>query len=107
MSNEKFVPIVGLESWQCLEGNEHKFREKVIKAFRRGDEYIYRFGGVEINGHSAIIWVREAFGGLDKPSKPFFVSIHWTAKTSIKTILETMREQGYGTREFDRKVENE
>lgn len=104
--NERFVRIVGMDSSLLLEMDEYDFDQKVRKAFRRGDEYVYRYGGVEFReGGVAVIWIREVFGGLDlkKTSQPFSVEIKWDKKTSIKAILDAMRAGGYGTREFEKK----
>lgn len=101
--NEKFTRIVGLNPSLLLEGKEYIFEQKVIRAFRNGGEYMYRFGGVDFNGNSTTIWIREVFGGFNprNPSKPFSFSMKWNAKTSVKSILEAMRENGYGTRKFE------
>jgi hypothetical protein len=103
--NEKFTRIVGMHTSQLLEGQEYIFQQKVVRAFRKGHEYMYRFGGVDFEQHYATIWIREAFGGFDlkNPSKPFSFSMAWNSKTSVKRILEAMRENGYGTREFEQK----
>lgn len=105
--NEEFTPIIGMPPLELLEGEQRVFLSKVRKAFRRGDEYLYRFGGVDFDGDEAVIWVREAFGGLgatgdNEESVPFEVRMKWSRKTTIKAILEAMRAAGYGTREFDR-----
>jgi hypothetical protein len=105
VSNEDFAPIVGMPYDEILEGDEYVFYRKVLKAFYRGYEFNYRFGGVTFDGRDATIWVREAFGGLGDlhhQSKPFPVPIHWNKKTTIKSILQTMRDHGYGTRKFER-----
>lgn len=103
--NEAFEPIIGLTKTQLLEGERYRFYEKVLEAFARGREYTYRFGGVDFNeDNTAVIWVREVFGGLDHDSVPFAVTIPWTRKTSVKAILAEMRKQGYGTRVFERKA---
>jgi hypothetical protein len=100
-SNETFIPIVGLSKTELLVGAEYQFYIKVIKAFRKGGEYRYRFGGVDINGDKATIWIRESFGGAFG-SKPFSVEMEWSKKTNVKAILAAMRAGGYGTREFER-----
>lgn len=101
--NEKFTRIVGMHPSQLLEGREYIFQQKVIRAFRKGDEYIYRYGGVDFYGNKATIWIREAFGGFvrGKEAVPFSFVMSWNSKTSVKRILETMRENGYGTRAFE------
>ncbi len=101
--NEEFVPILGLRKSDLYEGDEYQFYVKVRRAFGKGDEYMYRFGGVDFEGDNAVIWIREAFGGLSlkNPSKPFSVRMQWNKRTSVKKILEIMRAGGYGTREFE------
>jgi len=104
VSNERFTPIVGLRATDLLEGKEREFYHKVCRAFHKGDEYIYRFGGVDmLPNRRARIWIREAFGGLNHNSIPFSFEMNWTPKTSIKAILKAMIDTGYGTREFDHK----
>jgi hypothetical protein len=100
-SNEMFTPIRGLTATQLLEGEQYKFYLKVRKAFERGDEFWHRFGGVDIQDGAAVIWVRERYGGLKTPSRPFSVDVTWTPKTTIKAILEALRAGGYGTRVFE------
>lgn len=100
--NERFCRIVGMHESLLLEGEQYIFEQKVIKAFHKGDEYWYRFGGVDfVENNIARIWIREAFGGIKDKSKPFSCELKWNKKTSIKKILETMQENGYGTRKFD------
>jgi hypothetical protein len=100
--NERFIPIRGLSSIQLLEGEKYKFYVKVLKAFDRGDEYWYRFGGVEIENGKATITVRQRHGGFYRSgTKPFAVVVEWTPKTTIKAILEALRAGGYGTHEFE------
>ncbi len=106
VSNERFVRIAGIPDDSLLEGDEYIFKQKVLQAFHRGDEYMYRFGGVDfLAEHIARIWIREAFGGVlggkGKMSTPFSFEMKWNKRTSIKLILETMRENGYGTRDFE------
>lgn len=99
-ANESFVPIVGLNPIDLLVGDERDFYEKVLAAFARGDEHQYRYGGVRIEGRRATITVRERFGGFGQPSMPFDISMEWTPKTTIKAILQAMRDSGYGTKSF-------
>jgi hypothetical protein len=101
-SNEGFVPIVGMYKSEILEGLQYKISRLVQMAFKKGDEYSYRFAGVEfVEGNKAIIWVREVWGGLSKPSKPFSIELIYDKKTTIKKILEVLRAGGYGTRKFE------
>lgn len=98
--NEQFVPIVGLSDIDLLEGDKYLTYQKVLAAFRAGDEYLYRFGGIEFDGDEVVIWIREAHGGFGKPSEPFSVRMKWNKRTSIKEILAAMRAGGYGTKSF-------
>lgn len=98
--NEEFVPIVGLHYTDTLVGEERRLYEKVLQAFDRGDEYMYRYGGIKIDGGRAVIGVRERHGGVGQPSVPFEIEIEWTPKTTIKAILAAMRAGGYGTKSF-------
>lgn len=104
-SNERFCRIVGLHESLLLEGEEYLFERKVIKAFHKGDKYIYRFGGVDfLDNGIATIWIREVFGGMlsdKKGTKPFSFDMKWSPKTSIKSILKNMIDNGYGTRKFE------
>jgi len=101
--NEKFSPIRGLRPLQLLEGDQYQFYLKVLAAFRKGDKYMYRFGGLEFESNrTAVITIREAFGGFSKlGSQPFQVCLRWTKRTAIKTILASMVAGGYGTRTFE------
>ena len=98
--NESFTPIVGLSYTELLVGEKRKVYNKVLGAFARGDEYLYRFGGIKIEDAELTITVREWHGGLGHPSKPFDITMPWTPKTTIKAILSVMREGGYGTKSF-------
>lgn len=102
MSNESFVAIVGMNPLDTLEGLQHQIYRKVLSAFSRGGEYIYRFGGLDFpEARLARVWIREVFGGLD--SVPFSVDIPFNGKTGVSTILAAMRAGGYGTRQFERR----
>lgn len=98
--NEEFTPIVGLGYTDMLVGEERRLYEKVLQAFDRGDEYMYRFGGFKVDGARAVIGVRERHGGFGAASVPFEIAIDWTPKTTIKAILAAMRAGGYGTKSF-------
>ena len=107
-SNERFIPIRGLSPTELLEGDDYQFYLKVLKAFDRGDEFWHRFGGVDITGRHATILVRERYGGIKYKSgtKPFPIEMDWTPKTTIKAILEAMREGGYGAKEKEFELVN-
>lgn len=94
--NEQFKPVVGLAPDQLLEGAKYEFLQKVHKAFRRGGEYGYRYGGLEFTADGmARVWVRKVFG-----SARFPVEMAWSARTSIAAILRTLRDGGYGTHKW-------
>lgn len=103
--NEDFVPIVGMNKSTLLEGEDYQFYCKVLAAFQKGDEYRYRFGGVDFESDTAVIWIREVFGGVikngEQGSKPFSISMKFNKRTSVKAILKAMRDGGYGTRKFE------
>lgn len=100
--NEKFVRIVGVDPSLLLEGDKYEFDQKVQRAFAKGDHYVYRYGGVTFHDdQEAEIFIREVFGGLKNPSKPFFFKMKWNKRTSVSKILKTMIENGYGTRKFE------
>lgn len=104
-SNEEFVAIEGLSKTELLEGEQFQFYHRVLAAFQRGDEYFYRFGGLDFEGGDAVVWVREVFnGGLSgkEGSKPFSVRMTWNKRTSVKRILEMLKAGGYGTHKFER-----
>lgn len=98
--NEAFTPIVGLKYADLLIGDERLLYEKVLQAFDRGDEYLYRFGGFRIDGARAVVRVREVHGGFGQESVPFEIDFPWTSKTTIKAILSALRAGGYGTKSF-------
>lgn len=101
IGNERFIPIKGLKDYQLWENDKHEFSVKIHRAFSKGGSDWYRYGGLEFEGDEAVIWIREKWGGLMNPSKPFEVRIKWNKKTTIKAILNAMRDAGYGTRKFD------
>lgn len=102
VSNDSFYVLKGFGPDAFLEGKQRGLRDKVMKAFRRGDEYAYRYGGLSFPEPGvAVLLVREVWGGLAHKSLPFPVEIKWNSRTSIKAILQAMRDAGYGTRVFD------
>ena len=103
-TNESFTPVVGMRQNELYETDQHAMYVKIKKAFHKGDEYLYRFGGCEFAGQEVVIWIREVFGGAlatkDAPSVPFSVRMAWGRKTTIREILAAMRAGGYGTKSF-------
>lgn len=102
-SNESFKRITGLSETELLEGEQYLFYRKLLKAFGKADDYWYRFGGTKFHPENIVeVWIRQRYGGLTEPSMPFSFTMKWNKRMSIKKIIETMRENGYGTREFDK-----
>lgn len=105
--NESFVPIRGLSKLQTLEGDQRRMLHNVHRAFSMGDEYMYRFGGIDFDPENImVIWVREAFGGIlagKEESIPFAVRMKFDKRTGPKAVLKAMRSGGYGTKKFERK----
>lgn len=102
-SNERYCPIVGVWPVYLLWGDEYLFYQKVLKAFARGDEYMYRFCDISFADNICKVTIRETHGGF-KPnaeSIPFSIDIPWNKRMSVKRILELMREGGYGTHVFE------
>lgn len=99
-SNESFRAIRGLQNTETLEGRQYEFYQKVLQAFSKGDEYLYRFGGISFDGPVCRVMVREVFGGHGGVSIPFAIDIPWRGRRSVKKILQAMRDGGYGTRSF-------
>lgn len=99
--NEEFVPIVGMDPTALLVRDERAVFEKVLGAFREGDEYMYRYGGFRFDDAGrAVVRVRESHGGFGKESVPFEIAIDWTPETTVDQILTAMRAGGYGTKSF-------
>lgn len=104
-SNERFLRIIGLSEIDTLEGDKYLFYLKVLKAFRKADEVMYLFNGIHFLDNNLVeISIRQRYGYIDG-SIPFSFVIKWNKRMSIKRIIEAMRENGYGTRLFD-KVES-
>lgn len=104
-TNENFVPIVGLDPLDVLEGAQRRFLGRVMSAFKssRRRDYHYLFGGLRFDGSDAVVTVREWFGrGSD--SVPFDVRMPWGPRTSAKAILEALRAGGVGTKSFKPEV---
>lgn len=109
ISNEMFYPIKGLDhqDYEMLPGRQYRFYKKVTKAFQRGSEFWHKFYYLKFKKNIAIITVRGRGGEITDNGKryeaiPFDVIVRWNTKTTIKEILEELRKQGYGTREFER-----
>lgn len=103
VANEMFYVIGGLDALDLLEGKERAFYLKVRKAFKRGGDWLHRFGGLEFFGEGrrvAQITIREVFGGVipekGTDSAPIVFEMAWGPRTTIKAILEAMKAHGYG-----------
>jgi hypothetical protein len=100
--NESFLKIVGIPERMLWEGAQRRFQQKVAKAVRKLDTYIHRFRGIEfVSEGSANLWFGECFGGLAKPTKPYAIKIEFTDKTTIKAIIQQLKDGGHGTRAFE------
>lgn len=98
--NESFKPIAGLHPIDLLEGDQRQFYYKVLKAFARADEYVYRFGGIRFESDTCHVTIREVHGGFGQKSVPFTVPVKWGPRTSVKTVLQVLRDGGLGTKSF-------
>lgn len=108
MSNESFVPIVGLTRRALWTDDEFEFNRKVEKAFRRLGDYYHVYGGVDFADDKATIWVRKKWGGMNLQNRetvPYSVEIQWNKRTTIKAICEALQEAGYAEREFDTELD--
>jgi len=102
--NEQFIRITGIPERLLWEGDKRAFAIKVNKAFRKLDNMWHCFRGLRFdpdNQQLAYIFVGERFGGGEKPTKPYRIDITYTKRTTIKSIIQQMKEQGYGTRQFE------
>ncbi|MHA1796117.1 MAG: hypothetical protein ACTSUK_08395, partial [Promethearchaeota archaeon] len=105
IGNESFVPIIGMKPYQLYEKDEYSFSIKVNKAFKRADEYSHVFGGLEfLPDNEVIILVRRKWSDTHKP---YDIRMKWHKKITIKKILELMKEQGFGTRDFEKDPKSE
>jgi hypothetical protein len=102
--NESFIRIKGLSGSLLWEGEQKKFEAKVHKAHRNFDEMWHCFRGLEFDRDDpalARLFIGERYGGLSKRTKPYVITLKWNKRTTIKSIMAQMTEQGYGTREFE------
>lgn len=102
--NESFIRIKGMPEYLMWEGIQKKLESKVKKAFRKLDEHWHCYRGMwfdKTTPNVAYIVVGERYGGLSNPTKPYELKIKYNGRTTIKSIMEQMIEQGYGTRKFE------
>lgn len=100
--NESFVKITGIPERLLWEGRKQRFAEKLHKALKTLDTYIHRYRGLSFPEEGqADVTFGEMFGGLSKPSKPYTLRVAYTPKTTIKSIVQQLESQGFGTRAFE------
>lgn len=100
--NESFARIVGIPERLLWEGDKQRFAEKLAKALRKLDTYIHRYRGLSFaEDGQADVTFGEIWGGLSKKSKPYTLRVVYTRKTTIKSIIAQLEEQGFGTRKFE------
>lgn len=104
--NESFTKITGIPERLLWSGEQHKLAVKVSKAFKQLGNYTHRFRGLQFDQndeHTAYVFVGECFGGLlgDKKTKPYRITIKFGRKTTIKSIISQMEDQGFGKRDFE------
>lgn len=103
--NVTFVPIVGVYKDELLDGDKRRFYVKVLKAFRKADDYIHLFGGLDFDGEEAVIHVREWMGGMHQTSTPYSIRMKWSESITVAKIVKAMIAGGYGKTSF-RQQEN-
>lgn len=102
MGNERFYVLANVAPADLFEGKQQEFHLKVRKAFDHGNG-LHVFGGLEFDGGTAAVTVRERFGGLiaGKESVPYVLQIPWRDRPSIKKIVKSLLDAGWMTREFE------
>lgn len=96
IGNDSFLVLKNLSEEQLLYGDKWIMRNKIMKAFAKGDEWLYRYGGVIFEFDIVHIKIRERLALKNR--EPFIVSMRWDRTTTIKSILQAMRDGGYGTK---------
>lgn len=103
--NESFIRILGIPEKFLWEGEKRKFSEKLHKAMKKMDCFIHRFRGLTFPSEGiANVYIGEYHGGILRTkngSKPYVIHIKFAKKTTLKSIIEQMEEQGFGKREFE------
>lgn len=106
MANEGFAVLAGMSESDLLEGDEYQTYRKIIKAFGKTKDYVYRFGGARFSKDGTVtVTIREVWGGRNGQSVPFDVTFAWHKRMSIKAIVAKLREGGLGTKAFGRLTE--
>jgi hypothetical protein len=103
--NESFIKITGIPERLMYEGAQQRFVEKLGRALQcNPDSYSHRYQGVKFtDDYTAVVSIGEVFGGIDPAhrSKPYLITIPFTARTSIKMITAALLAGGLGTRKFE------
>lgn len=103
--NESFEIYNGdLSNPVFLEGWQRGYYNKVLRAMpKAGDSWRYRFGGIRINGESAVLTIRphiwfatEVHG--DKGDKPFTIELPIKRGLKQKEIVALLQAGGFGTK---------
>lgn len=103
--NESFIRITGIPEKFLWEGEKRQFSEKLTKAMRNMDCFIHRFRGLTFPSDGvADVYIGEYHGGILRTkngSKPYVIHLKYAKKTTLKSIIAQMEEQGFGKREFE------
>ena len=109
--NENFLEVVGIPEKFLWEGPRWKFATKLYAALRqlndlkehvKLDTYGHRYRGLEfVDDSSAQVWVGECFGGLGVKTKPYSITVTFNSKTTVKGIVQQLKNGGYGSRLFE------
>ena len=102
--NESFIKITGIPERLMYEGPQQRFVEKLSKALVcNPDSYGHRYRGVKFTDvRTAVVSIGQVFGGFGSDrTKPYTITIPFTAKTSIKAISALLLQGGLGTRKFE------
>lgn len=96
IDNDSYLVLKNISEESLLYGEQYKMKQKVIKAFARGDEWLYRYGGVKFDNNVIHVKVRERAAINNR--EPFIISFEWNKKMTIKEILQILKDNGYGTK---------
>lgn len=102
VSNDSFYRITGIHPDTFWTYDQNEFVGKVKKAYRKLSDWGHRYRGVEFDGETARIVIGEVHNGAMGPvTKPYYITLPWSPKTTIKAIVAAMEAQGYGTNTFE------
>jgi len=96
IENDSFLVLEGVMNEHLLYGEQLKLKNKIIKAFRKEDEWLYRYGGIRFDNNLAYVTITERLA--IKGREPFEIEIYFTKNTTIKSIIEQLRAGGYGSK---------